>query len=86
MIDPSGKLPNGQSFETFDQFKRLLMAQAPRFRRSLAEKMFVYALGRPVEPNDRLMIDALASHMTKNNDTLRSLIKAIVLTKSFGTK
>ncbi|PQO38087.1 DUF1592 domain-containing protein [Blastopirellula marina] len=85
-IDASGTLPNGKAFEGFVQFKSLLMEQDERFARGLAEKMLVYALGRPVEPGDRGLIDELANQMQQQNYTLSSLIRGIVLSDAFQTK
>ena len=85
-IDASGTLPNGESFEDFQQFKALLLSQKERFARGLSEKMLVYALGRPVEPTDRRLVDSLATRMEENNYTLRSLIQGIVTSDAFLTK
>jgi len=86
LIDVSGKLPNGETFETFDEYKARLLAQRDRLTRGLAEKMIVFALGRPVEPSDRRLIDDLTERMARNNYTLRSLIKGLVLSKEFAAK
>lgn len=85
-IDPSGTLPNGKSFETFDEFKTLLLDQKDRFARGMAEKMLTYALGRPVEPSDRGLVEALAARMEENDYTLRSLIQGVVGSEAFLTK
>ena len=85
-IDASGKLPNGEAFEDFEQFKSLLLSQQDRFARALSEKMLVYALGRPVEPSDRALVDSLAERMRQNQYTLRSLIQGIVISDAFLTK
>ncbi len=85
-IDASGKLPNGKTFENFAEFKRLLLDQPERFRRALSERMFTYALGRPVEPADRSTIDGMAQAMAAGNDTFRSLMKALVASEAFQSK
>lgn len=85
-IDPSGTLPNGESFSTFTEFKSLLLEQQDRFARGLSEKMLTYALGRPVEPSDRGLVDRLATEMAAENHTLRSLIQGIVMSEPFLTK
>lgn len=82
----SGKLPNGKSFDTFEQFRLLLMEQKDRFRRGIAEKMLVYALGKPVESADATTVDEIVSKMKSSKDTFRSLIKAIVCSDRFLVK
>ena len=85
-IDVSGQLPNGQAFETFEEYKALLADQKDRLARGMAEKMLVYALGRPVEPSDRSLIDSLTNRMAANDFTLRSLIEGLVLSETFTSK
>ena len=85
-IDPRGKLPNGKAFGTFEEFKRVLSAQKQRFRRAFAEKLFVYGIGRPVDPLDREAIDSVIAHLANNGDTIEAAIQGLVQTKAFRTK
>ncbi|XZE51454.1 DUF1592 domain-containing protein [Planctomycetaceae bacterium SH139] len=85
-IDASGTLPNGQSFSSFAEFKALLLEQRTRFARGLSEKMLVYALGRPIEPTDRGLVDQLAAKMAGDDYSLVSLIQGIVTSDAFLTK
>lgn len=85
-IDASSKLPSGESFANFAEFKKLLKQQHPRFRQALAEKLLSYALGRPVEPLDRPTIDQMTAAATAGDDSLRSLIQALVTSEAFRTK
>jgi hypothetical protein len=85
-IDASGRLPSGVEFRDFKEFRQRLLDQDDRFRRALAEKMFVYALGRPVEPSDDSALSQSVAAMTAGDDTLRSLIKSLVTSKAFVTK
>lgn len=85
-IDASGTLPNGNSFDGFEDFKALLLDQKDRFAHGLSEKMLTYALGRPIEPTDRPLIDRLAEQMQADNYTLTSLIHGVVASQAFHTK
>jgi hypothetical protein len=85
-IDASGKLPSGEQFQTFAEFKTLLKKQDDRFRRGLAEKLLSYALGRPVEPLDRPTIDEMTNAAKASDDSFRSLIQALVASEAFRTK
>lgn len=84
-IDASGTLPNGESFQTFEEFRSLLLKQNDRFHRGLSEKVLTYALGRPLEPSDRGLIDQLAGRLAKEK-TLRSLLHGIVTSQTFLSK
>ena len=85
-IDSSGTLPNGRAFRDFADFKRLLLSQKDRFRRAFAEKLFVYGIGRPVDPLDRQAIDSVAQNLAKNGDTIEAAIQALVQTEAFRMK
>jgi hypothetical protein len=85
-IDASGTLPNGRAFATFVEFQAALAEQEDRFLRGLAEKLFVYALGRTIEPSDRATIDRLVAETKRDAGRLRRLVTGIVLTDQFGEK
>jgi hypothetical protein len=85
-IDPSGVLPDGSEFETFPEFQQLLIGQQDRFRRALAEKLLVYALGRTLEPADRALIDELAAQAQEDDDTFMRLVTGIALSDPFRHK
>ncbi len=82
----SGTLPNGESFESFAEFKSILLSQKDRFRRAFVEKLFVYAIGRPVEPRDRPEIETVARLAGETGDSIESVIQALVQTDAFQTK
>ncbi|QEG00329.1 Planctomycete cytochrome C [Stieleria maiorica] len=86
VIDASGTLPDGTQFTTIRQYRAALRSQSDRFLRGFAEKMFTYALGRIVEPSDRVTIDALVDRMKSNGHSLHSLVEGIVLSDAFLAK
>lgn len=86
LIDASGTLPNGRKFSGFAEFRALLLEQDDRFRRAIAGKLFLYALGRPVEVRDRGTINVVAAKMTDNGDTFRSAVQALVTSDVFLMK
>ena len=81
-----GTLPNGKTYTSFAEFKSLLSAQQDRFVRGLAEKLFVYALGRSLEPTDRATIDQLVAATKSEGHSLKALIRSIARTRAFQTK
>lgn len=85
-IEPDGALPNGRQFANFLEYKAALAAQSDRFLKGLAEKMFVFALGRTVEPTDAATIDQLVEATKSGGHSLRALVTAIVRTEAFQTK
>lgn len=86
LIDPGGTLPNGRSFETFDEFRTALRDQGERFLRAVSEKLMIYALGRGIEPSDRVLVEELVTAMKRQGESPRSLLQAFVRSETFVTK
>ena len=77
-IDASGELPSGQRFAGPAELRKVLVSKQDEFRRCLAEKMLVYALGRGLEYYDRCTVDQLVETLVEHDDRFESLIVAIV--------
>lgn len=82
-IDASGRLPNGKEFAGIEEFRKLLREQEDRLRRALAEKLFIYAFGRPIDPSDDTLLLEVVAEMKKSGNSLRGLIKTIVSNQAF---
>ena len=82
-IDSAGKLPGGDSFRTFPEFRKLLVDRQDQFNRCLSEKLMTYALGRELEVGDRPGIDEILAELDGNKGGLRELIRLVVLSKPF---
>lgn len=82
----SGTVPDAAKYENFTEFKQALVNQGDRFLRGLSEKMFIYSLGRPLEPADHTTIDTLVTATKANEHSVRALIKAIATSRAFQTK
>ncbi len=85
-IVAGGKLPNGREFGSFKEFREQLLEQQDRFRKCLAEKLLLYALGRPIEPTDDPTINRAVAEMKAGSDSFRSLIQSLVTSKVFISK
>ena len=82
-IDSSGKLPDGDSFETPAEFQDALMRRKDQFTRCITEKLLAYALGRELEVSDRPVIDEIVQEISSPGKGLRDLIQEIVASRSF---
>lgn len=82
-IDPSGKLPNGDVFDSITEFRAHLMQREDQFTRCLAEKLMTYALGRKLEIADRPGVDKILEQLANEKGGLRDLIQLIVLSDAF---
>ncbi|MBT4158285.1 MAG: DUF1592 domain-containing protein, partial [Planctomycetaceae bacterium] len=82
-IDSSGKMPDGDSFETPVEFQEALLRRKDQFARCITEKLLAYALGRELEVSDRPVIDEIVQEISKPGKGLRDLIQDIVASRSF---
>ena len=83
LIDPSGTLPNGESFDGPDALKRLLLEEKEKFARLVAEKMLTYALGRGLGYYDTCAVDRIVDGLRQNDYRFSSLVLGIVQTTPF---
>jgi hypothetical protein len=82
-VDPSGELPDGQSFQGPAELKVILKGKKDVFTRCLTEKVLTYALGRGLEYYDRCAVDAILEALDQNDDRLSSLVVAVAKSEPF---
>lgn len=82
-IDATGKLPNGKSFSTPAELKRLLAQREQDLARNLTERLLAYALGRQLEGYDEIVLDQLMVNIAKDNYRMRTIITQIVTSYLF---
>jgi hypothetical protein len=86
-VDCSGSLPDGRSFASLREFADNLQAETPsarfQFGEILLRQLTAYALSRPLSLADDELIRELAQRTRSEDWRLRSMIKAIVLSKAF---
>ncbi|MDB6039513.1 MAG: Protein of unknown function (DUF1587)/Protein of unknown function (DUF1592)/Protein of unknown [Verrucomicrobiales bacterium] len=80
-IDSSGVLVTGEKFHGPQELKKLMLAQADDFVRTLSEKMLAYALGRGVEYYDAPAVKQISDELRADRYRMRTLILGIC--KSF---
>ncbi len=78
MIDASGELPSGESFDDIIGFKKLLSERQELFARMLVSRVMSYAIGRRIEASDRMEVDRIVGAIKSGNNGMRSLIEEIV--------
>ncbi|SIN98922.1 Planctomycete cytochrome C [Singulisphaera sp. GP187] len=83
LIDPSGELPGGQSFQGPAELKTILRGKKELFSRCLAEKMLTYALGRGLEYYDKCAVDKILEALNQNGDRFSVLMAEVVKSEPF---
>ena len=82
-VDSSGKLPNGKTFSSPSEFKKLVIEEKTTFVRCLTKKLLTYAIGRKLNSGDRDTVDSIVEEMNDSGKGMRDLIKMIVLSETF---
>jgi mono/diheme cytochrome c family protein len=82
-IDATGTFPGGKTFGTPAELKALLRSRMPQFTQALAERMLTYALGRGVEPYDRLVVKDLVAQTAADGYRIQALVQGIVASVPF---
>ncbi len=85
-IDVSGTFPNGKSFATPAQMRRLLAEELPDFARCLTEKMLTYALGRGLERFDRRTVNDITRKLEASGYRFQTLIYEITKSLPFQSR
>jgi len=77
-IDSAGQLPNGQSFSTPAELKKLLAERKADLARNLTERLMAYALGRQLEGYDEIVIDRIMDKIAEDNYRVRTMITEVI--------
>jgi hypothetical protein len=85
-IDPSGNMPDGQTFENVSDMKRLLLADLGLFARNVTSKLLTYASGRTLNTLDRGEVDRIVSEVAARGYGLRELVLSVVTSRIFLNK
>ncbi|MFT6576757.1 MAG: hypothetical protein ACJA16_004966 [Akkermansiaceae bacterium] len=81
-VEQHGAFKDGTSFQTFDEFRQLLLKDDDLITRSLTQKLLIYASGRPFTLADRPSLNQVLQKNQKNPG-LRTLIHMITQTDMF---
>ena len=82
-IDASGTLPNGKSFSTPAELRRLLLDNLPEFAHALSQKMLTYALGRGLQASDRTTVSEIDRKVMESGYRFQTLIREVVRSMPF---
>ena len=82
-VDPTGTLTTGEIFNNPAEFRAIIAGKQTEFRRALASKMLIFALGRGLEPYDKCAINDICSEVTRNENHFSSVVQAIVKSRPF---
>ncbi len=77
-VDTSGKLPSGETFETFGELKAILLTKKREpIVRNIVEHTLSYALCRKLVRNDQPIVDAITKNLCENDGTWQDLFQQV---------
>lgn len=83
VIDTSGVLPDGQPISGIGDLRAALMERPSLFAENIAEKLLLYALGRPVEATDMPAVRAIVEDAAASDYRFYDLVHGIVSSDQF---
>jgi hypothetical protein len=84
-VDASGQLIEGQTFANAREMAALIQ-EDERFDLCVVEKLFTYALGRPVADTEHPFLESIADSFAQSGAELPELIKLMVTSEPFRTR
>ncbi|HVR86339.1 MAG TPA: DUF1592 domain-containing protein [Planctomycetota bacterium] len=82
-IDATGELPGKLVFSSPKELKRIILSRTDDFSRNLAGRLLAYALCRQLEGYDEIVVDQLASAVSKDDYRMQTLVVAVVTSYPF---
>ncbi|MFM7815504.1 MAG: DUF1585 domain-containing protein, partial [Verrucomicrobiota bacterium] len=82
-VDSAGRLPTGATFSNPAELKRLLAGREADLARNLTERFMAYALGRPLEGYDEVVIDHLMTRIAGDGYRVRTILTEVIASYLF---
>ncbi|MEM6978913.1 MAG: DUF1592 domain-containing protein [Planctomycetota bacterium] len=82
-VDSSGKMPDGDAFETFFEFREQIAQRADTLAKNLAEKLLTYGTGAEATFSDRDAIENMVARAQEHDFGFRSILHEVVTSEPF---
>ncbi|MGN6548038.1 MAG: DUF1592 domain-containing protein [Aureliella sp.] len=79
VVDASGVMPDGRSFQDSAQFKQLLIEDREQIARAFIEHLCTYALRRVLTVDDQDDLKAIEAEAKKNHFQIKDIVRAVAL-------
>ncbi|MEO6184722.1 MAG: DUF1592 domain-containing protein [Steroidobacteraceae bacterium] len=83
VIDASGRLASGVQVKGPRDLSQALLARPDQFVQALTEKLMIYALGRPLRPQDMPGVRAIVKQAATDNYRFTALVTGVVNSNAF---
>lgn len=81
LVDASGVMPNGRTFDGSSEFKQLLLEDRDEVARAFIEYLCTYSLRRVLTVDDRDDIQAIVDEAKQNEYRVKDIIRAVALSE-----
>lgn len=85
-VERGGMTPDGQKFETVDDYKKILLGDKDQLARSLTQKLLIYSTGEDIQFADREVVEQIVAKLRNANYGLRTLVHEVVQSSIFLNK
>jgi len=86
-VDPTGKLPSGETFEDFESFKKVLVERRlDLFTRSLIQKLLAYSTGRQMTLADHYEVEDILGRVKHDDYGLQTLVVEVLTSDTFQSR
>ena len=82
-VTAAGKLPDGRTYQTADEFKKLLVEDLDAFNDTFIEKLATYALRRSMSFDDHDHLEAIAAASKAKDYRVTDIVTALVTSDLF---
>jgi hypothetical protein len=82
-IEAAGELPGGKHFSSPRELKAIIAGRERDLARNLTEKLLAYALCRPLEGYDEIVVDRLMDSIAADDYRMQTLVTEIVTSYPF---
>lgn len=82
-IDSSGQLPDGRKLKNVSELRKALLNRPDQFVQTFTEKLFSYALSRPLDYKDMPRVRAIVDIAADEKNSLSSIVMGVVKSPQF---
>lgn len=85
-VDASAQFKDGTKFDDFEGLKQYLNKRQDLFNALMCRKLVGFALGRPVLPTDKPLIEDMQKNLKKSDDRFSAAVLTVVNSKQFQNR
>lgn len=85
-IDPSGQLPSGEPFASYQQMRSLVALKDDHFARGFVEELIAYGLGRPFGFSDEILAETIIEDGSESDYAIEDILHAFIQSDAFQSK